>query len=109
MRVCELYIVFLDGKQVVFVNKENGWDDKKFNSHSFDFDVDFELYGDELHAFKYDNIKFNLVKYDSNGFSQSFSIDNANLSKKMKENMELVDFFNGRFIFINKNNLCLIF
>ena len=105
MRVCELYIAFLDRKQVVFINKENGWDDKKFNSHSFDF----ELYGDELHAFKYDNIKFNLVKYDSNGFSQNFSIGNSNLSEKMKENMELVDFFNGRFIFINKNNLCLIF
>ena len=105
MRVCELYYVFMDGAQVVFINRQSGMVDKKFNFDSFDF----MLYGDELNAFKYDKSNCNLVKYDFDGYSQFFSLDNVNLSEKMKKNMELIDCFNGRFIFLNRNNLSLIF
>jgi hypothetical protein len=100
MRVCEDYYVFLDGKQVVFVNRQKGMVEKKFNFDSFDF----KLYGDGLHAFKYDGANSNLIKYDFNGNSQLFSLENANLSSKRKQNMKLVDCFNGRFIFLEKTD-----
>ena len=100
MRVSELYFVFLDGKQAVFINRRNGLVEKQFNVDS----LDFILYGDGLNAFKYDAANCNLVKYDLNGSSQFISLENADLSSKTKQNMQLVDCFNGRFIFLERSN-----
>jgi hypothetical protein len=105
MRVCDLYFVFLDGKQVVFMNKQNGMVDKKFNFDSFDF----KLYGDGLHAFKYDKVNCNLVKYDFDGYSQMLSLEDSHIGFKMRQNMQLIDCFNGRLVFFDKDDLALIF
>jgi hypothetical protein len=100
MRVCELYFVFSDGKQAVFVNRQNGLVEKQFNIDS----LDFIMYGDGLNTFTYDGANSNLIKYDFNGYSHFFSLENANLRLKRKQNMKLVDCFNGRFIFLDNTN-----
>ena len=106
MKVTELYFVFLDGKQVVFMNRFNGMVEKKFNFESFEF----EFYdGSGLNAFKYDSDRFELLKYDFNGYSQSFSLSGARLSGKTKRNMRLINCFNGKFLFFDKHELTLIF
>lgn len=105
MRVCEMYFVFLDGKQVVFVNRQTGLVDKKFNFDSFDF----MLYGDGMHAFKYDGENCNMVKFDFNGDSQLFSLNKANLDARIKKKLKLIDCVNGKFIFYNESNCSLVF
>jgi hypothetical protein len=105
MRVCDLYFVFLDYEQVVFMNRQSGMVDKKINFDSFDF----MLYGDGLDAFKYDGASCSLVIYDFDGCSQEFSLDKANLDAKIKKNMTLVDCVNGKLIFFYEDNGCLVF
>ena len=88
------------------MNRFNGMVEKKFNFESFEF----EFYdGSGLNAFKYDSDRFVLLKYDFNGYSQSFSLSGARLGDKTKRNMRLIDCFNGKFLFFDKNELTLIF
>jgi hypothetical protein len=115
IRVCELYLVFLDGKQVVMVNRQNGLVEKSFNFDSFDlilkFDsFDFVFNGKKSpHAFKYDRENCNLIKYDLEGNSQLFSLENTCLDAVTKKKMKLIDCVDGRFIFFTECYLSLIF
>jgi hypothetical protein len=105
MMVSDMYYVFLDGKQVVLMNRQNGLVDKKFNHDSFDL----RLHNDGLSAFKYDGVNCNLVKYDFDGNSQFFSLDKASIDGKIKKSMKLIDYVNGKFIFFDKDDCSLIF
>ena len=105
LEICDQYYVFFKNFQVMFMNRCNGMIEKQFDlnlirSRLFDFN------GPSL--FSYYQSKLCLVKHDlDGGSSQEIALDA--LGESVKKSMELVDCFNGRFIFFDRNSLSLIF
>ena len=105
LELCDLYYVFFENFKIMFMNRCNGMIEKQFDlnlirSRLFDFN------GPSL--FSYSQSKRCLVKHDlGGGSSQEFALDA--LDESVKKSMELVDCFNGRFIFFDRNSLSLIF
>ena len=98
VRVAEKYFVFLDGTNVLLMDRLDGAIKRSISINSSDFVLDSS--NDRIMA--YDGKTEKLVCFDFEG--ESFEISWAKL-----KNFELLDFVHDKFMFFNESTRCIIF
>ena len=98
VQICEKFFVYLDAKEIILLDRSNGWAMKRIKIES----NDFLLNSDTNRILTYDNGLKKVVSYDFEGKSQVFDINLA----VTNESIKLVDCLKEKLLFLDSKSLC---
>jgi hypothetical protein len=106
VQICGAYYVFLDtisfSREIILLDRTNGWIKKRFNIESYDFLLDSATNRILTYSISLNQV----VSYDFEGKSQKFDLG---IPKTNSNSIKLVDCLNDKFVFWDSKSNCLYF